>query len=180
MTATGSERTRLVVLRGDSGSGKTTTADALRPLLGPKTAVIRQDYFRRDLLSGGERASRAADAAMLIDAVARHALDLGYDVILDGIFNLRDYADLLERLWRDHRGVTAIYQFDIGFDETVRRHGTRELRHAFGPEKMREWYDGWQPLRFVDEHRIGPEDSLSQTVGRILADIGQGASGTDD
>lgn len=167
----GSASTRLIVLRGDSGSGKTTTAAALRPLLGPQTAVIHQDYFRRDLLAGGEKTTRSEDAAILIEAVVRQSLDLGYDVILDGILNLRDYAERLEQLWRDHRGVTRIYQFDVGFDETVRRHETRELRHAFTAEKMREWHDGWQPLEFVEEGRIGPDETLAQITTRIIAEI---------
>lgn len=171
MTAVGSADTRLVVLRGDSGSGKTTTALALRPLLGAKTAIIHQDHFRRTLLAGGEKGSRSADAAALIDTVARQSLDLGYDVILDGVFNLRDYAGRLEQLWRDHLGTTRIYQFDVGFDETVRRHGTRELRHAFTPEQMREWFDGWQPLAFVEEGRIGPEEELPEILSRIVADV---------
>jgi predicted kinase len=172
MAAIGSASTRLIVLRGDSGSGKTTTAAALRPLLGPKTAVIHQDYFRRELLAGGEKESRSADAAALIDAAARQSLDLGYDVILDGIFNLRDYADRLEQLWRDHRGITRIYQFDVGYEETVRRHEGRELRHAFTAEQMREWFDGWQPLTFVDEGRIGPGESLDHVTTRIITDVG--------
>ncbi|WP_309103802.1 AAA family ATPase [Microbacterium sp.] len=170
MAATGSASTRLIVLRGDSGSGKTTTAEALRSHLGPKTALIHQDYFRRELLAGGDKLSRAADAAALVDAAARQSLDLGYDVILDGIFNLRDYAARLEQLWRDHRGVTRIYQFDIGFEETVRRHETRELRHEFSAERMRRWYDGWQPLEFVEEGRIGAGELLTDIVARIIAE----------
>ncbi|MFJ2551641.1 AAA family ATPase [Microbacterium sp. NPDC087591] len=175
MAAIGSASTRLIILRGDSGSGKTTTAAALRPLLRPKTAVIHQDYFRRELLAGGEKESRSADAAALVDAAARQSLDLGYDVILDGVFNLRDYASRLEQLWRDHRGVTRIYQFDVGYEETVRRHEGRELRHAFTAEQMREWFDGWQPLTFVDEGRIGPDESLADVTRRIIADVGLAA-----
>ncbi|UJP11090.1 AAA family ATPase [Microbacterium sp. KUDC0406] len=159
------------MLRGDSGSGKTTTAVALRPLLGDKTALIHQDYFRREVLSGSDKLTRAADAAALIDATARQALDLGYDVILDGVFNLRDYAERFENLWRDHAGLTRIYQFDLDFDETVRRHETRELRHAFTIDDMRRWYDGWEPLTFIEEGRIGPEESLSQIVDRIVTDL---------
>src|SRR5690606_20546575 len=82
-----------------------------------------------------------------------------------------DYARRLERLWTDHRGVTRIYQFDIGFEETARRHETRDLRHAFTAEKMREWYDGWQPLAFVEEGRIGPDETLAQITERIITDI---------
>lgn len=177
MVAIGSASTRLIVLRGDSGSGKTTTVEALRPLLGPRTAVVHQDYFRRELLAGGE--SRSADAAILIDNAVRQSLDLGYDVIMDGIFNLRDYADRLEQLWRDHLGSTRIYQFDVGFEETVRRHETRELRHDFAADRMRDWYDGWQPLEFVQEGRIGPQETLAQIIARIVADLGQATSERD-
>lgn len=176
VAAIGSESTRLIVLRGDSGSGKTTTATALRPFLRQKTAVIHQDYFRRELLAGGDKQSRSADAALLVEAAARLSLDLGYDVVLDGIFNLRDYAGRLEQLWRDHRGITRFYQFDVGFEETVRRHETRELRHAFTAERMREWYDGWQPLEFVEERRIGSDETLAQITERIIADISAASS----
>ncbi|MCM3779688.1 hypothetical protein [Microbacterium hydrocarbonoxydans] len=90
---------------------------------------------------------------------------------------VRDYSDLLERLWHDHKGATAIYQFDIGFNETVRRHQTRDLRDAFGADEMREWYDGWKPLPWIDEHRIGPDASVTHcepdprgvSAGRPLA-----------
>jgi hypothetical protein len=44
---------------------------------------------------------------------------------LDGIFNLRDYSALFERLFHHHRGRTRIYQFDVGLEEMVRRHAAR-------------------------------------------------------
>lgn len=157
-----------MVLRGDSGSGKTTTALALRPRLGERTALIHQDYFRRQLLTGGEKEVRALHAAELIAAVARRSLDLGYDVILDGILNLRDYTLLLEALFRDHAGRTVFFQFDVGLEETVRRHSTRPLRNAFGEEELRRWYDGWQPLPFVEEHRVTADVRTDELVERIL------------
>lgn len=76
----GSASTRLVILRGDAASGKTTTALALRPALGPRTALIHQDQFRRELLENPDRMQRAKDASVLIITAARQALDLGYDV----------------------------------------------------------------------------------------------------
>ena len=47
---TGSPSTRLVVLRGNSGSGKSTTARTLRERLGRGTAWVEQDHLRRILL----------------------------------------------------------------------------------------------------------------------------------
>ncbi|MFD5213673.1 AAA family ATPase [Microbacterium sp. NPDC058345] len=167
----GTASTRLVILRGDSASGKTTTALALRPLLGPRTALIHQDHFRRELLENPDRFQRARDASLLIIGAARQSLDLGYDVILDGIFNLRDYAEPLDALARDHRGTTRVYQFDVGLDETIRRHERRPLRAAFGPDKLREWHDGWQPLPETPETRVSASVTTDALVSRILRDL---------
>lgn len=48
--AVGSERTRLVVLRGNSGSGKSTVAKALRDSCGRGIAWVSQDLIRRTSL----------------------------------------------------------------------------------------------------------------------------------
>ena len=167
----GTTSTRLVILRGDSASGKTTTALALRAELGPEVAVIHQDQIRREMLSNPDSRARSRDASILIVTAARQALDLGYDVILDGIFNLRDYAERFEHLVSEHRGATAICQFDLGLEETLRRHASRPLGKVVAEEKIREWYDGWQPLPWFDERRVGPEDTTSEIVASILRDL---------
>lgn len=171
MTPVGNESTRLVILRGDSASGKTTAALALREKLGPKVALIHQDYFRREILTNDDRPQRSRDAGILIVGAARDALNLGYDVILDGIFNLRDYSALFEHLHDGHRGQTRIYQFDIGLDETIRRHAGRPLSKEFGEDKIRDWYDGWQPLPWHDETRVGGDVSTEDLVTSILKDL---------
>lgn len=40
----------LVVLRGNSGSGKTTIAKSLQEKLGARTMLISQDVIRREIL----------------------------------------------------------------------------------------------------------------------------------
>lgn len=173
MALTGSPSTRLVILRGDAASGKTTTAIALRPELGPRVALIHQDYFRREVLQNADRHQRSADASILIVGAARQALDLDYDVILDGIFNLRDYSELFEQLHREHRGLTRIYQFDVGLDETLRRHAGRPLGSVVSEEKVREWHDGWQPLPWYEERRVREDTTADELVSIILDDLGQ-------
>ncbi|MDR6868194.1 hypothetical protein J2Y69_002808 [Microbacterium resistens] len=122
-------------------------------------------------MSNDDRPQRSRDASILIVGAAREALNLGYDVILDGIFNLRDYSALFERLYDDHRGQTRIYQFDIGLDETIRRHAGRPLSKKFGEEKIRDWYDGWQPLPWHDETRVSGDVSTEDLVALILKDL---------
>ena len=44
---------------------------------------------------------------------------------------------------------------------------------------MRDWYDGWQPLEFVEEGRIGADESLAQIIARIVDDLGPSNSQLD-
>jgi predicted kinase len=162
-----------VIIRGDAASGKTTTSLELRTRLGGLVALIHQDHVRREMLHNVDRRQRSHDASVLIVAMARQALDLGYDVILDGIFNLRDYSTPFERLHDDHRGITRIYQFDVGLEETLARHAARSLGSVVSEEKIREWYDGWQPLPWYEEPRVGPEVTTDDLVSTILRDLQQ-------
>ncbi|NRT71955.1 AAA family ATPase [Clostridium beijerinckii] len=41
---------KLIILRGNSGSGKTTTGKALQRKFGQDTMLISQDVVRRDIL----------------------------------------------------------------------------------------------------------------------------------
>jgi len=84
---TGSDRTRLIVLRGNSGSGKSTVAAELRAACGQGLAWISQDHIRRVLLK--EKDQPGAVNIGLIDQVARYCLDHGYHAVIDGILRCR-------------------------------------------------------------------------------------------
>ena len=42
---------KLIILRGNSGSGKTTIAKELQKLFGKNTMLISQDIIRREMLN---------------------------------------------------------------------------------------------------------------------------------
>ncbi len=167
---TGHAGTRLVVLGGNSGSGKSTTARELRVRLGRGVAWVEQDHLRRIVL-------REHDVAFginigLIDQTARYALDHRYDVILEGILDVTHYGAMLERLIADHAGRTQLYYFDISFEETVRRHTTRPLANEFTPDTMRAWYRPRDLLGQPGETVIDESSTIDDTVGRILVETG--------
>jgi chloramphenicol 3-O-phosphotransferase len=164
----GSAGTRLIVIRGDTGSGKSTLARAIRDSTARPTALVEQDYFRWDLLHGGLKSDRSRHAAAIIVGVVRAGLDAGYDVILEGILNLRDYAHRLEDLSRDHLGRSVFLQCDIGLPATLERHhGRPEKQGLFTDEDIADWYDGWQPLPFVNEERLTVDDTPETVIERL-------------
>ncbi|MFB7395150.1 hypothetical protein [Streptomyces sp. NPDC056191] len=75
---TGSEGTRLVFLRGNSGSGKSTVAGLVRERYGARDmAVIGQDVVRRTVLKEKESGCSGHVTVGMVDVMARYALAAG-------------------------------------------------------------------------------------------------------
>ncbi|TWF95209.1 AAA family ATPase [Saccharopolyspora dendranthemae] len=162
---TGTEDTRLVVLRGPSGAGKSSVARELRERLGRGVALVEQDYLRRILLR--ERDRPGAANIELISRTTRFALDQGYHVILEGIMAASRYGEMLARLEDDHAGLSFYYYLDVGWLETLRRHATRPQSAEFGADEMRSWFDDADRLGTVAERRITQRSTLNETAERI-------------
>jgi predicted kinase len=164
----GTDQTRLVVLRGNSGAGKSSVAAALRAAYGRGVAWVSQDLIRRIILKEKDRPGAANIG--LIDQVARYSLDHGYHVVLDGIFYADRYEPMLADLNRDHRGVSRFYYLDVSIDETIRRHATRPQAAEFGPDDMREWHRSRDLLSLIRERVIPETSTLHETTSLILAE----------
>ncbi|MEC3917969.1 AAA family ATPase [Nocardia sp. CDC160] len=159
----------LVVLRGNSGSGKSTVARSVqRRFPRANCLVVPQDTVRRHMLR--ELDTPAAANVELIEHIAVWGLDRGLIVIVEGILDADRYGHMLERL--TNSAARALhYAFDLSFEETLRRHASRPQSREFTPEQMAQWYHGWQPLSFVEEVRIDASYRLEAIVNRIECDI---------
>jgi len=165
----------LLVIRGNSGSGKSTAARTLQHALG--AVWIEQDYFRRTVL--GETGNYSPLSVELIEQSAALALRHGRIVIMDGMFNASLYSETFQRLRDGHAGASLFYAYDLSFEQTLLRHATRTDKvRDFGEHEMRRWYHGWNPLDGIVEQRIPPGETLEGTVARLLADAR--AVGCDD
>jgi deoxyadenosine/deoxycytidine kinase len=162
----GSDQTTLIVLRGNSGSGKSSVSHALRDAYGRGLAWVSQDLIRRIILK--EREAPGGVNIGLIDQVARYCLDHGQQVMLDGILYADRYEQTLAGLNRDHLGSSHFYYLDVSLDETLRRHATRPQATEFGPEEMRGWYCQRDLLSSIHERVIPETSTLEQTVKLIL------------
>ncbi len=157
--------TKLIILRGNSGSGKSSVAQAVRAKASGKIALIEQDYLRRIVLE--ERETAGADNIEFIRKMVEFSLARGYHVILEGILASQRYSTMLKELITmcpDH----YVYYFDVSFEETLRRHATKSNANKFGEKEMRNWYKE-RDLLGVDNEQIIPEtSSLQQSVASIL------------
>ncbi|MEV6250397.1 kinase [Streptomyces sp. NPDC051742] len=166
----GTQDTRLIVLRGNSASGKSSVAAGIRDGFGRGLALVGQDNLRRIVLR--ERDRPGAANIGLIDLTARYALDAGYHVVVEGILYADHYGEMLARLRADHNGPTHGYYLDVPFEETLARHATKPIASEFGEPELRAWYRERDMLPGAVETVIGAESTVHETVERIMRDTG--------
>ncbi len=166
----GSPSTRLIVLRGNSASGKSTIAAEIRSQAGHGIAIVSQDYLRRTVLK--ERDVPGGANIGLIELVARYALDHGLHTVIEGILYTAHYAEMLAALREDHRGASHFYYMDVPFEETLRRHATKPQASEYGRAEMSTWYRERDFLPGGFEQVITAEASLDAAVQRVIRDAG--------
>jgi hypothetical protein len=166
----GSAQTRLIVLRGNSASGKSTAAAQIRRCYGRGIAIVGQDNLRRVVLR--ERDVPGGVNVGLIDTVARYALGHGYHVILEGILYAAHYGGMLDALRTDHHGRTWFYYLDIPFEETLRRHAGKPQAGEYGHAEMSSWYREHDVLPGGYEQIIGEHATLDAIVQQVMNDTG--------
>ena len=161
---------RLIVVRGNSASGKSAVAAGIRDKYGRGLAIVGQDNLRGVVLR--ERDVPGGANIGLIDQTARFALSSGYHTIVEGIFNADHYGAMLTAVISDHPGHAFAYFLDVPFPETLRRHATKTGTLNYGEAEMRRWYRGLDLLPGGIEQVIPAASALESTVTRLMADAG--------
>lgn len=160
---------KLIIIRSNSASGKTTTARALQQKLGQNTMVISQDMVRREILwvkDGFDTLALPLMREMLLYG-QKHCRF----VILEGIMKAEWYQPLFafaRELFGDQ--IYAWY-FDLSFEETLRRHAGSDKAKEFGETVMHRWWNEKDFLPEIPEKILSAELSQDQILARILDEI---------
>lgn len=159
---------KLIVIRGNSGSGKTTIAKRLQRELGKGTMLVSQDVLRREIVWVRDGANNPS--IELMKRTVLYAKEIGYNVILEGILAKKFYAPMINELIAEFAGCSHVYHFDLPFEETLRRHATKSNAHDFGEKEMREWWNESDSLGLQHEHIFFASDSEDAVLAKILHD----------
>lgn len=158
--------TRLIVLRGNSGSGKSSVAKEVRLAQPEKMAYVEQDNMRRVILK--EKEAVNGFNIELIKQVILFSLNNSYHVIAEGMFRKSKYQDMFSEILKLHPNNNYFFYFDVSFEETLKRHQTKSNKDDFGEKEMREWYKDRDALDIVREEVIPESNSLEDSVKQIL------------
>lgn len=162
--------TKLIVLRGPSGSGKSSAARAVRDAQKDQTAIVEQDYLRRVVLK--EKDIPNGLNIELIKKTTLFLLENSYSVIMEGIFDSERYGEMFKEIIAEHSNNNYFFYFNISLEETIRRHQYKPNKDEFGEKELRKWYKDNDLLRFIKEEIISENLRLEQIVERIIAATG--------
>lgn len=161
--------TKLIILRGNSGSGKSTTGKALQRKFGHGTMLISQDVVRREMLYVKDCPN--TEAGQLLLELALYGKSHCNIVILEGILNSKWYKKLFKKLHDEFNERIFAYYFDIPFEETLNRHKNKPNAQEFGEKEMREWWTEKDLLENIPEVCLYKELSLNEIVDVIYHDV---------
>ena len=161
---------QLIILRGNSASGKSTIASKIRASF-PRGEVmlIAQDEVRLNILNVKDRIENPT--ADLIQSIALFGQGKFKIIVIEGILGSHIYKEMFVELVTNFQQNAHIYYFDIPFEETVNRHKTREKSVQWGETVMKKWWLEKDYLRLNNEKTITGDMSAEEILEMILKDL---------
>ena len=162
---------KIIILRGNSGSGKSTVAKALQQKIGHGTFLVSQDYVRREMLFlQGKPHNQVISLLENLIEYGSHHCEI---TILEGILYTEIYESLFRRIKELFADNIFAYYFDIPFEETLYRHSQKPNANEFGEVELRNWWRADDFINIIDEKIITKDASITETVERINMNINE-------
>lgn len=160
---------KIIMLRGNSGSGKTTTAKELQKRLGYGTMLISQDVVRREMIYVKDRPdNQAIDLLQNLVAFSHANCEV---TILEGILYVKFYKNLFDTISELFNSNIYAYYFDIPFEETLKRHNQKPNANDYGEVEMRCWWEEKDFLPSITEKLLNEKMSKEEVVDLIYNDV---------
>ena len=160
---------KLIIIRGNSGSGKTSLAKELQQRFGTGALLISQDLVRRQMLN--VRDGKNCPAIPLLKNLVKYGHENYEITILEGILHTGFYKPLFEEIARLFGDNIFAYYYDIPFEETLRRHQTKGNKDDFGEAEMRDWWIEKDYIGFISEKPIYKNESLEAVAEKIYSEV---------
>lgn len=160
---------KIILIRGNSGSGKTSVAKILQSKLGEGTFLISQDTVRREMLMVKDK--KGNEAVSLLCELVKYGRENCEIVILEGILNSEIYYELFQTVKNEYNSNIFAYYYDLPFEETVLRHKTSLKVYDFNEDDMKKWWKDKDYIGFIKEKILTKNLNMESIVKLILKDI---------
>jgi len=161
---------KLVIIRGNSGSGKSSAARALQRQIGPNTLLISQDIVRREMLRVHDGIDTAA--IPLLMALMEYGYSNCQMTIMEGILNATWYKPVFDKaIELFHEDNIHAYYYDLSFEETLKRHDTKKNKLDFDADDMRRWWNEKDYIGSISEKSWNEDITVDEAVKMIMSDL---------
>ncbi|WP_071131476.1 AAA family ATPase [Enterococcus timonensis] len=161
--------TKYIIIRGNSGSGKSTVAKLLREQLQESTIILGQDTLRREILGVKDRPENLT-LKLLPDLITFGSKYFPV-VIIEGIYSNQVYGPFFQQFLADHAKETLVYYYDLSLEETKKRHANRLKAQEFGDDLLKRWYLPKDYLNVPQEKMIDQKATAKELVPQIIQDL---------
>jgi guanylate kinase len=159
------EQSKLIVIRGPSGVGKSTVAKALMHITKRPTVLVDLDHYRFGFVNPPKENHNLEYEMSASDI--HIALEKGFDVIFDGNFSVEKKDPFLDKLFAHHPNENYIFYLEASLDETLERHKTK-TNPRISISIMKEVYKFASPIGHKDEIVIPESSTLEETISKIV------------
>jgi len=157
----------LIIIRGNSGSGKTVLAQRLQSYFGTdKCLLLQQDVLRRNILHTNDHVGNPA--IDLIADLAKFGQKYYPITILEGILRKDVYGEMLIDLYKTFSPNILTYYLDIPFETTLQNNNRKET--PFSTEQLRNW---WREKDYLPNDTKFSDIGTSAMLEQIIKDYKQ-------
>ncbi len=161
---------KLIILRGNSGSGKTSVAKALQVKLGSNTMLLSHDMIRMQILHvWGDESVKKSEPLMI--ELLKYGKRCSEVTILEGILDSEQYHRLFDTAVKEYGQNIFAYYYDLPFEETLLRNETKPDRLDFGEEDMRRWWRKKDYIGTIPETILKQDVSLKDAVEMLYRHV---------
>lgn len=147
---------KVIIVRGPSGSGKSSVAKRLHEEAKENTALLVRDVFRVDIAK--EQKNAGEITTDIIEYAAKKFLDNDYTVILEGIFSYKKYSDFIKRIIDYNKeGDNYLFYLNVSLEETLKRNKNRPKSKIIDDEHIKKWYEKSDKTNLAEEETIDAE-----------------------
>ncbi|WP_413628233.1 zeta toxin family protein [Fructilactobacillus vespulae] len=127
----------LVIVRGNSASGKTTLTNKIQKEIGyEKCLLLNQDIIRRKILHADDNKNNPS--VKMIENLINYGLENYSVTVVEGILRRDVYGNMLTNLIEKNNANTLIYYLDIPFEKTLNYDQMKEV--SFGSQRLKLWW----------------------------------------
>ena len=155
----------LIIIRGNSGSGKTYLAKKVQNYYGTKRSLlIQQDIIRRDILHSDDHVGNISIELMT------KMIEFGkqnYEItILEGILRKDVYSKMLNEAISKFEERSLVFYLDLSFEQTVKNNNKKKV--SFSTEQLKNW---WREKDYLNDSDIVMNDSNEQLILKRVAEL---------